>query len=261
MHLDAGGVQRHRFDPDAHQLLALQRLEHLVEHAGLGPAAHARIDRVPVAESLGQPTPLAAVLRNKQHRVDHLQVAHADIAALLRQAVLDAGKLLGRDFHEPQCRPSASLAQLVLTRPRRALRRKVTRQPHEKKAFSDTEYVTIENAALASSSPRGLAICSKEVSQPRLLSSLTSPTMSVAPPPSPPRPTPCRNLRMTRRTGAVTPMDAYVGSSPMSVVPTPMTSMVAMSVPRRPRRSPMWPNMAAPSGHLAEQLGCAVSEV
>ena len=99
MHLDARGVQRHRLDLHAHQLLALQLLEHLVQHASLGPATHARIDRVPITEPLGQPAPLAAVLGNIQHGVDHLQVAQADVAALHGQAVFDAFELLGCDLH------------------------------------------------------------------------------------------------------------------------------------------------------------------
>jgi len=60
---------------------------------------------VPFAESLGQASPLAAVLGHVQHGVDHLQVGHADIAALLRQALLDARELLGCDLHGRQCRP------------------------------------------------------------------------------------------------------------------------------------------------------------
>ena len=62
MDLDAGGVQRDRLDFDAHDLRALQLLEHAIKYTGLGPAVHARVDRVPVAKTLGQSTPLAAML-------------------------------------------------------------------------------------------------------------------------------------------------------------------------------------------------------
>ena len=103
VHLDDRAVQRHRLDLDAHHLLALQFLEHLVEHACLRPPTHARIDRVPIAKSLGQTPPLATVLGDIQHGVDYLQVGHADIATLLGQAVLDALELLGCDLHEQQC--------------------------------------------------------------------------------------------------------------------------------------------------------------
>src|SRR6186713_3127803 len=54
MNLDARGVQRDRFDLDAYDLRLLQLLEHPVEHARLRPAVHARVDRVPLAEALGQ---------------------------------------------------------------------------------------------------------------------------------------------------------------------------------------------------------------
>jgi hypothetical protein len=44
------------------------------------------------------------------------------------------------------------------------------------------------------------------------------------------------------------PIDSYVGSSPMIPVDSPITSVVMMSVARRPMRSPMWPNRMPPSG-------------
>ena len=75
MHLDARAVQRHGFDLDAHDLGLLQLLEHAIEHAGLGPTVHACVDRVPVAEPLGQATPLAAVLGHVEDGVQDLQVA------------------------------------------------------------------------------------------------------------------------------------------------------------------------------------------
>ncbi|GGA51329.1 hypothetical protein [Dyella nitratireducens] len=40
-------------------------------------------------------------------RVQHLQVRHADVAALLRQAVFDPLKLFFRDFHRPSIRSDA----------------------------------------------------------------------------------------------------------------------------------------------------------
>jgi len=99
MNLDAGAVNAHRLDADAHHLRALQLLEHAIQDASFGPAVHARVDRVPVAESLGQASPLAAVLGDVKDRIDHLQVGHAHVAALRGQAMFDLGKLLERDFH------------------------------------------------------------------------------------------------------------------------------------------------------------------
>lgn len=103
MNLDAGGVQRYRFDLDAHDLRPLQLLEHAIKDAGLGPAVHARVDRVPIAEALGQSAPFATVLGHIEDGVDHLQVAQTDIAALPGQTVLDGGELFGRDFHTREC--------------------------------------------------------------------------------------------------------------------------------------------------------------
>ena len=78
----------------------LQLLEHLVQHARLGPAAHARVDRVPVAEPIGKPAPLAALFGHVQHGIDGLQIGHADVASLLGQTRFDKGELRGTDFHE-----------------------------------------------------------------------------------------------------------------------------------------------------------------
>ena len=74
MHLDDGRVQLDRFDPDAHDLLALQLFKHAIQHTILGPAIHAGIDGVPVAEPLGQSAPLAALLGHIQQRVEKLQI-------------------------------------------------------------------------------------------------------------------------------------------------------------------------------------------
>lgn len=99
MHLDTGAVQRHRLDLDLHDLCLLQQLESAIEHARLSPATHARVDRVPVAEPLGQTAPLAAMLGHVQDRIEHLQIGQADIAALPRQAVFYLRELNWRDLH------------------------------------------------------------------------------------------------------------------------------------------------------------------
>jgi len=106
MNLDHCTIQRDRFDLYANDLLTLQFLEHTIKHTLLGPAIHSRIDRVPVAETLWQAAPLAAMLGNVKDRVQHLQVRHADVAALLRQAMFDPLKLLFRDFHRLSIRSS-----------------------------------------------------------------------------------------------------------------------------------------------------------
>jgi hypothetical protein len=99
MHLHDGAVQRHGLDLDAHDLGALQLLEHPVEHAVLGPAVHTGVDRVPVAEPLGQAPPLAAMLGHVEDRVENLEIGQADVASLHRHAVGDALVLGFGDFH------------------------------------------------------------------------------------------------------------------------------------------------------------------
>ena len=69
MHLHDGGVQFDGRDRDAHDLLALQPLKDAVQHAVLGPAVHARVNGVPVAETLGKSTPFAALLGPIENRV------------------------------------------------------------------------------------------------------------------------------------------------------------------------------------------------
>ena len=102
MHFDGGRVQFHGLDPDAHDLLPLQLLKDAIQHAVLGPAIHAGVDGVPVAKSLRQSAPLAALLGHVQQRVEHWQVANSDVASLARQARCDTKVLCFGDFHTPQ---------------------------------------------------------------------------------------------------------------------------------------------------------------
>lgn len=102
MHLDAGGIERNGFNLDPHDLRLLQLGKHPVQDAGLGPTVHSRVNGVPVAKSLGKASPFAAVLGHVKNGVEHLQVGHADIAALYWQAVLDLGELCVGDLHGQQ---------------------------------------------------------------------------------------------------------------------------------------------------------------
>jgi hypothetical protein len=99
MHFDRSRVQRHCFKLDADDLLDLQLLEHTIENAGLGPAAHPHIDGVPTAKTLRKTTPFAALLRHIQHGVEHLQVAQAHVPTLHRQRILDPFILRFCQFH------------------------------------------------------------------------------------------------------------------------------------------------------------------
>ena len=93
MHLHTGAVQRYGLNLDLHDLRLLQLLEGAIHHTRLCPSTHARVNRVPVAESLGQASPLAAMLSNIEDGIEHLQVGQADVAALLWQAVFDLREL------------------------------------------------------------------------------------------------------------------------------------------------------------------------
>ena len=99
MNLHRSGVERERFDPDAHDLLQLELLEHAIQDAVLCPPIHTHIDRVPATKPLWKSPPFAALFRHVQDRVQDLQVAQTHIAALYRQTILDASVLLFRDFH------------------------------------------------------------------------------------------------------------------------------------------------------------------
>src|SRR5450631_2747800 len=114
MYLHDGRVQLDGFDPDAHDLLPLQLFKDAVQRAILRPAVHAGIDGVPIAEALGQPTPLASLLGHIQNRVQYRQVRHADIATLTRQTGLYAKVLRLCDLHKNRI---PRKYRLVLTRP------------------------------------------------------------------------------------------------------------------------------------------------
>jgi len=99
MHLDDGRVHLDGLNLDAHDLLFLQALKDLVQNSVLGPAVHAGIDGVPRAKTLGQATPLAALLGYIKQRVEKLQIRHSHVATLPRQLRLDALKLRLGDLH------------------------------------------------------------------------------------------------------------------------------------------------------------------
>ena len=100
MNLHDRTVEADRLNADPHELLLLQFLEKTIQHARLGPAIHARIDRVPVAKAFGQATPFAAVLSDIKNRVDDLQIGDTDVAPLDRKKWLDSSELRGIDFLE-----------------------------------------------------------------------------------------------------------------------------------------------------------------
>ena len=99
MHFDHGAVQRHRLDLDTHDLSMLQLFKQSIQYTALGPAIHASVDRVPIAEPLGQTAPLATMLGHVQDGIENVQIRLADIAPLPGQTVLDLLVLRFGDFH------------------------------------------------------------------------------------------------------------------------------------------------------------------
>ena len=87
MSFDDSAVQAHLFDSDGKDLLLLQPGKDSVQNSGLAPAVHPRVDGMPIAEMLRQTAPFATVLHHKQQGVEQLQIGHAHIAALPRQAI------------------------------------------------------------------------------------------------------------------------------------------------------------------------------
>ena len=100
MHFDDGGVQFDGRDLDTHDLLALQLLKDAIQNAVLGPAVHAGVNGVPVAETLGKSASFAALLGDIQDRVQHREIAQAYIAALTGKTGLDATVLSLGNLHE-----------------------------------------------------------------------------------------------------------------------------------------------------------------
>lgn len=97
--LDDRTVQADRLQPHPDQLFDLHALEDPIQDPGLGPPVHPHVDRVPVAEPLGQGPPLAAIFGHEQDRVEHLKVVQRHIAPLPRQVILDTRELRRRKFH------------------------------------------------------------------------------------------------------------------------------------------------------------------
>jgi hypothetical protein len=99
VHFDHGAVQTHRLDLDTHDLSMLQVFKHSIHNAILGPAIHARVDGMPVAEPFGQTAPLATMFSHVQDRVENEQIRMTDVAALFWQTVLDLLVLRFVEFH------------------------------------------------------------------------------------------------------------------------------------------------------------------
>jgi len=74
MHAHNRAVYAQGLQFDLNHLAFLQLMKEPFEHAALGPAVHAGVDRVPVAETRRQSAPLASMLGDIQNRVDDSEV-------------------------------------------------------------------------------------------------------------------------------------------------------------------------------------------
>ncbi len=101
MHFDRGAIQAHVLAVDRQNLLLLQTGEDPVQHSGFTPAIHPRVDRVPVAKVFGQAPPFAAVFNHIKQRIEQLQIGHAHVATLSRQAIGDPLILTLGKLHLP----------------------------------------------------------------------------------------------------------------------------------------------------------------
>jgi hypothetical protein len=102
VYFDGSRIQAHGLDADAHDLLALQLLEDLIQHPVLGPAIHASVDGMPISEAFGQSAPLAAVLSDVEQRIQQLQVIQLYVAALTRKTGGNTLVLRFGDLHASQ---------------------------------------------------------------------------------------------------------------------------------------------------------------
>jgi len=99
MHLHGSAVQTNNFNIYLDDPFRLQGCKDAFQHTVFTPSVHAHIDCMPVSVGFRQSSPLAAVFRNIQYRVDHLEIGDADVSSLDRKVFFDSLVLLKRDFH------------------------------------------------------------------------------------------------------------------------------------------------------------------
>jgi hypothetical protein len=117
MHFDRGAVQAHVLPADGQDLFLLQPGKNPIQHSRFAPAIHPRVDGMPVAKVFGQASPLAAMLYHIKQSIEQLQIGHAHIAALPRQAIGNPLILFLCKLHPRQIAPKTLSVQVVLTGP------------------------------------------------------------------------------------------------------------------------------------------------
>ena len=126
------------------------------------------------------------------------------------------------------------------------------RQPHASKAASDWTAASTHRTPVANRLPSATPACGHEDQKPRCESSPCSAAISTAPPHSPPTAKPWTRRQVSSRSGAATPMEAYVGSRPIAKVATPMRKSEKTSIFLRPTLSPKWPKTTPPRGRATK---------
>jgi hypothetical protein len=134
----------------------------------------------------------------------------------------------------------------------RKLARNGMRHPYERKASSLMLQPVIKNVTGARATVLAPAAAGIIAQKPRLDLGACSDAYSTAPAHSPPAANPCRMRITTMRIGAITPICAAVGISPISSVARPISSSVMIRVFLRPTRSPKCPNSTLPKGRATK---------
>jgi hypothetical protein len=106
------------FNPDGQDLFLLQSSKNPIQDPSFAPSTHAGIDGVPVAKVLWQASPFTTVLHHIKQGVEQLQIGHAHVATLPRQAIGYPLILILSKFHPRHIANNSQKVQVVLTGPR-----------------------------------------------------------------------------------------------------------------------------------------------
>ena len=98
MDLDEGTVQGDGFELHAEDLRVVQRGNDAIQHPALCPTIHARLEGGPVAESLGEPAPLAPLLGHGHDGMAYVPIVERHVAAGGRHTRRDGAIRCGGDF-------------------------------------------------------------------------------------------------------------------------------------------------------------------
>ena len=128
------------------------------------------------------------------------------------------------------------------------------RQPQARNDSSLWKTARKASRPLAISWPAGAPACGHEAQKPRCFGWPCSETMRTAPPHSPPSAKPWTQRSTVSSTGASTPTWAWLGSSPIANVATPIISSETMSSFLRPSLSPKCPKTRPPSGRKTKPI-------